>query len=61
LFYGVLHHIVTHNLDTQAGFVHVPFLPEQVVGKPGTPSMSLETMVAGLDCLVAVLTPNARP
>jgi pyroglutamyl-peptidase len=61
LFYGVLHHIVTHNLDTQAGFVHMPFLPEQVVGKPGTPSMSLETMVAGLDCMVALLTSNARP
>jgi pyrrolidone-carboxylate peptidase len=61
LFYGVLHHIVTHNLETQAGFIHVPFLPEQVAGKPGTPSMSLETMVAELDCMVAVLTSNARP
>ena len=61
LFYGVLHHIVTHNLDMQAGFVHVPFLPEQVVGKPGTPSMSLETIVAGLDCIVSILTSNARP
>ncbi|MCX6084265.1 MAG: pyroglutamyl-peptidase I [Caldiserica bacterium] len=61
LFYGVLHHIVTHNLDARAGFVHVPYLPEQVVGKPGTPSMSLETIVAGLDCIVAVLTSNTRP
>ena len=61
LFYGVLNHIVIHNLETQAGFIHMPFLPEQVVGKPGTPSMSLETMVAGLDCMVAVLTSNARP
>jgi pyroglutamyl-peptidase len=61
VFYGVLNHIVTHNLDTQAGFVHVPFLPEQVVGKLGTPSMSLETIVAGLDCIVAVVTSNARP
>ena len=61
LFYCVLHHIVRHNLDTRAGFVHVPFLPEQVVGKPGTPSMSLETIVAGLDCIVAVVTSNVRP
>jgi pyrrolidone-carboxylate peptidase len=36
-------------------------LPEQVVGKPGTPSMSLETIVAGLDCIVAVVTSNVRP
>jgi pyroglutamyl-peptidase len=61
LFYGVLHHIAVHDLDTQAGFVHVPFLPGQVMDKPGTPSMSLETIVAGLDCIVAILTSNARP
>jgi pyroglutamyl-peptidase len=61
LFYGVLHHIVAHNLETQAGFVHVPFLPEQVVDRPGTPSMSLEMIVAGLDCIVAVLLSNPRP
>lgn len=60
LFYGVLHHIATYNLNTQAGFVHVPFLPGQVAEKPGTPSMSLETIVAGLDRIVAILTSNAR-
>jgi len=60
LFYGVLNHIATHNLETLAGFVHVPFLPRQVVDKPATPSMSLETIVAGLDCIVAVLTSDAR-
>lgn len=61
LFYGVLDHIITHNLETRAGFVHVPFLPEQVVGKPGTPSMSLEMIVAGLDRIVAVVALNVRP
>jgi pyroglutamyl-peptidase len=61
LFYGVLDHIITHNLETRAGFVHVPFLPEQVVGKPGTPSMSLAMIVAGIDGIVAIVTSNARP
>ncbi|MCX6085015.1 MAG: pyroglutamyl-peptidase I [Caldiserica bacterium] len=61
LFYGVLHHIATHDLNTQAGFVHVPFLPGQVADKAGTPSMSLETIVAGLDRIVAILTSSARP
>ncbi|MCX6098156.1 MAG: pyroglutamyl-peptidase I [Caldiserica bacterium] len=60
LFYGVLHHVATRNLNTRAGFVHVPFLPGQVADKPGTPSMSLETIVAGLDRVVAILTSNAR-
>jgi len=61
LFYGVLNHITTHNLDTKAGFVHVPFLPEQVLDKPGTPSMSLSAIVAGIDRIVAIVTSSARP
>lgn len=32
----------------RGGFVHVPFLPEQVETRPGTPSMPLDTIVAGL-------------
>ncbi|MHB8106282.1 MAG: pyroglutamyl-peptidase I [Candidatus Cryosericum sp.] len=57
LFYGVLHHIITHDLNTRAGFVHLPFLPEQVVDKPGFPSMPLDTMVTGLNCVVAAIVP----
>ncbi len=31
------------------GFIHIPFLPEQVIGKAAlTPSMSLETIVSGI-------------
>ena len=26
------------------GFIHVPFIPEQVIDKPNTPSMSLDTI-----------------
>ncbi|GAA4780875.1 pyroglutamyl-peptidase I [Lysobacter hankyongensis] len=32
----------------RGGFVHVPFLPEQVDTRPGTPSMPLDTIVVGL-------------
>lgn len=48
LFYGVLHEIARRRLDITAGFIHVPFLPAQVTGRPGTPSMSLESIVTGL-------------
>jgi pyroglutamyl-peptidase len=61
LFYGVLNHITAHDLETKAGFVHVPFLPEQVLDKPGTPSMSLSAIVAGIDRIVAIVTSDARP
>ncbi|GHV97591.1 pyrrolidone-carboxylate peptidase [Lactobacillus nasalidis] len=36
----------------QAGFVHIPFLPEQVVKRPNTPSMPLDTAVAGLKAAI---------
>ena len=33
----------------KSGFIHIPFLPEQVIGKPAlTPSMSLETIISGI-------------
>ncbi|MGB9666383.1 MAG: pyroglutamyl-peptidase I [Candidatus Cryosericum sp.] len=48
LFYGVLHEIARGRLGITAGFIHVPFLPAQVTARPGTPSMSLESIVAGL-------------
>ncbi|MBO1205628.1 MULTISPECIES: pyroglutamyl-peptidase I [Staphylococcus] len=30
------------------GFIHVPFIPEQVTDKPGQPSMSIQTIAKGL-------------
>ena len=38
----------------QGGFIHVPFLPEQVLNKPNTPYMSLEYIAKAL--IVAVRT-----
>ncbi len=32
----------------KAGFMHVPFLPEQVVERPGMPAMSLEDITRGI-------------
>lgn len=34
--------------DIRTGFIHIPYLPEQVVDKPGQPAMDLATMCAGL-------------
>ncbi|WP_062532976.1 pyroglutamyl-peptidase I [Jeotgalibaca dankookensis] len=34
--------------NIQAGFIHVPFIPEQVVDKPEKPAMSLEDIAKGL-------------
>lgn len=39
----------------RCGFVHVPYLPEQVTGKPDTPSMPIETMIRALGVLIETL------
>lgn len=55
LMYGVLDHIAVNHLAAQAGFIHVPFLPEQVAERSGTPSMSLDLMSAALQTVVDIL------
>ncbi|MHA1639706.1 MAG: pyroglutamyl-peptidase I [Candidatus Heimdallarchaeota archaeon] len=45
LIYGTLHYITTHQLPSKYGFLHVPYLPEQVAKKEkALPSMSLAMM-----------------
>lgn len=39
----------------KAGFIHIPFLPEQVVNKPGMPSMSLDNIVKGLIVAISAI------
>ena len=41
IMYSLLYHIHKNNLSVRGGFVHVPYLPEQVAGKD-LPSMSSE-------------------
>ncbi|MDO5047221.1 MAG: pyroglutamyl-peptidase I [Anaerococcus sp.] len=41
--------------NIKAGFIHVPFLPEQVKDKPNTASMSLESIVKGLNAAVRAI------
>lgn len=59
LMYGVLHYIAKNRLPIIAGFVHIPYLPEQVENKPNTPSLPLETDIKAIetiiDCTVAYL------
>ncbi|MDZ7813210.1 MAG: pyroglutamyl-peptidase I [Ideonella sp.] len=41
VFYGLMQ-ACAHRTDVQAGFIHVPWLPEQVVHRPGHASMALD-------------------
>jgi pyroglutamyl-peptidase len=55
LLYGVLYHIAKSHRGMRGGFVHVPFIPEQVVDRPNTPSMSLPTIVRGLEAAIRAI------
>lgn len=48
VFYGLMQLAAQTPKIKRAGFVHIPFLPEQAIRHPNAPSMSLEVMVAGL-------------
>ena len=38
------------------GFIHVPFIPEQVIDKPNTPSLSLDTITKGLTAAINAIS-----
>ena len=50
VFYALMHRLATTPAlaGARGGFVHVPYTPEQVATKPGTPSMPLATQVDGI-------------
>ncbi len=55
LMYGVLHYIEQNSIDCVAGFVHIPYLPEQVVGKDNVPSLPLEVDVRAIERILDVV------
>jgi pyroglutamyl-peptidase len=44
IIYSIRHYCETNQLNVRSGFIHVPFLPQQVIDKPSFPSMPLPTM-----------------
>ncbi len=55
VMYRVLRHAAKTMPDTRCGFIHVPYLPEQAEGKPGTPSLSLPEIVRALTAALEVV------
>lgn len=47
IMYQSLYLAMTEFPNVKAGFMHIPFLPEQVLTRPNTPSMALEDIVRG--------------
>ncbi|MGX6979790.1 pyroglutamyl-peptidase I [Vagococcus elongatus] len=56
--YGVQHLVQTKFPGKRSGFIHIPFLPEQVIDKNGIPSMSLDVIVEGLVYAIEAIVDN---
>lgn len=53
--YGVRHLIETKYPGKRSGFIHIPFLPEQVLDKKEKASMSLDTIVLGIEAAIEAI------
>ena len=54
LFYGLMYLINRKYTSIKGGFIHVPFLPEQVLDKRNTPFMSKEQIVKAIEIAIKV-------
>lgn len=60
VFYGLMHYAQQHMHIKRAGFIHIPYLPEQAVHHPGAPSMSLENLLNSLSITLEVTTKHGK-
>ncbi|WP_459541806.1 pyroglutamyl-peptidase I [Parvimonas micra] len=56
--YGMAHLASTKYPNMRTGFIHIPFLPEQVVDKRNMPSMPLEMIAKGLEYAIEAIIEN---
>jgi len=48
VFYSLMHQAHEWGTTMRAGFLHIPYLPQQAAAHPGAPSMKLDDMIEGL-------------
>ena len=59
VMYGILYMASKKYPNIRGGFIHVPYIPSQVLDKPNMPSMSIDDITKGLElCIKAAVTNN---
>lgn len=53
VFFALVQSLGARLPGARGGFVHLPWLPSQVVARPGQPSMALDTMIEGVRAAIA--------
>lgn len=59
LMYGILYTLEKNFPNARGGFMHVPYIPEQVIGKTTQPSMSIEAIAKGIHAALQAIIENA--
>ncbi len=55
IMYGLLYLIDKKYPDIKGGFIHVPFITEQVMDKRNTPAMTTDQIIKGLTCAIEAI------
>ena len=58
VMYGILYMIDKKYPNIKGGFIHVPYIPSQVVTKPNMPSMSASDITKGLELSIKAAVEN---
>ncbi len=58
IMYGLLYLIDKKYPNIRGGFIHVPFVSEQVLEQRNLPSMSIQQIVRGLTCAIEAIISN---
>lgn len=58
LMYGVLYTLHREFPGVRGGFMHVPYIPDQVADRPGIPSMELDDIVRGIQAAILAVREN---
>lgn len=60
VLYSACHLLNTKYPHGKAGFIHIPYLPEQVTDKPGMPSMCLELSIRAVEIAIETIVKKTR-
>ncbi|MBU5228286.1 pyroglutamyl-peptidase I [Clostridium senegalense] len=60
VMYGILYLIDKKYSNIKGGFIHVPYIPNQVISKPNTPCMSLNDISKGLELCIEAAVENSE-
>ena len=58
VMYGIMYMIYKKYPNIKGGFIHVPYIPSQVVTKPNMPSMSASDITKGLELSIKAAVEN---